>query len=241
MYFYGLNPGSLKRDLSLRQVFDFIIVNSSQHSEFDAFKRQYTHPDYSFLPTNPLLKYWSNVERAKPLPTVLMFGKQYFKLHYTDMDHLCEWVLKTRDIMETHNGQSQEDIITVEERKQQTGPSSEVAEVEKQKEARGSYRNSTGPIDADVYMSKIDWPKSWLTHLKVNTYDKHILTTPGEWLSDSIINAAVTLLKVQYPFLSGLQDVNLGLTNSYNVETGEFIQILHNGSNHWNVASTIGV
>ena len=100
---------------------------------------------------------------------------------------------------------------------------------------------SIATTDVDVYKSKASWPKSWLSHLNVSLVDKETLTSHDAWLSDAIINAAQTLLKSDNPFLSGLQNVNLGLTGSYAVETGEFIQILHNGCDHCNVISTIGV
>ena len=68
----------------LREVFDFVIVSSSQHSEFEEFRRRYTHRDYIVLPTNPLLEYWNN-ERTQPLPTLML---QHFKVHYTEMDRV---------------------------------------------------------------------------------------------------------------------------------------------------------
>ena len=37
------------------------------------------------------------------------------------------------------------------------------------------------------------------------------------------------------------QNVSCGLTMSFDVEPGEFIQILHDGSSHWLTVSTIGV
>ena len=86
----------------LREVFDFVIVSSSQHSEFEEFRRRYTHRDYSVLPTYPLLEYWNNVERTQPLPTLMLYGKQHLKVHYTEMDQLCEWVLKTREKLVMH-------------------------------------------------------------------------------------------------------------------------------------------
>ena len=57
-------------------------------------------------------------------------------------------------------------------------------------------------------------------------------------LSDSIINEL--LLKRGNTQVGGLQNVNLGLTNSFEVETGEFVQIIHTGEGHWHVVSTIG-
>ena len=39
----------------------------------------------------------------------------------------------------------------------------------------------------------------------------------------------------------GLKNVSCGLTVTFNVEPGEFIQILHDCSTHWVTVSTIGV
>ena len=39
---------------------------------------------------------------------------------------------------------------------------------------------------------------------------------------------------------SGFQDTAVGLCGNFSIETGEFIQILHGGSNHWLTISTIG-
>ena len=52
------------------------------------------------------------------------------------------------------------------------------------------------------------------------------------------MNAAQTVLKKENPFVFGLQNVNLELNSDYDVETVEFVQILHNGHGHWHVIST---
>ena len=70
--------------------------------------------------------------------------------------------------------------------------------------------------------------------------DKAILESSNAWLSDSIINAAQLLLKRGNAPAGGLQNVNFGLTDSFEVETGEFVQIIHTGEAHWNVVSTFG-
>ena len=80
----------------LRTFSDFVIVNSSLHSEFDEFKNG-IEKGYSILQINSLLDYWNNMERATPLPILKMYGKEYLKLYYSDMDRLCEWVLKQRE------------------------------------------------------------------------------------------------------------------------------------------------
>ena len=56
--------------------------------------------------------------------------------------------------------------------------------------------------------------------------DREILKSPCAWLSDAIINAAQILLKRGNPMVAGLQNVNLGQTNSFTIQTGECIQIL---------------
>ena len=80
----------------LRKIFDFMIVNSSLHSEFDEFKRNTVHHDYSSLTTNKLLEYWNTFERNPPQPMTMLYGKPHRKLHYSEVDQLCEWVLKQR-------------------------------------------------------------------------------------------------------------------------------------------------
>ena len=83
----------------LRQVMDFVIVNESQHSEFDEFRRTITHRDYNTLSTNALLDYWNEYERNTSQSAIMVYGKRHYKLHYTEMDQLCEWVLKQREKM----------------------------------------------------------------------------------------------------------------------------------------------
>ena len=56
----------------------------------------------------------------------------------------------------------------------------------------------------------------------------------GNKLSDSTINAAQTLLKYQYPLISGLQNTLLGQKMKFNpilVQSGKdcVVQILHTG------------
>ena len=86
-------------DSSLREVFDFVVVNRSLHSEFDDFKRKENLCNYSFLSVNELLQHWNTYERKPSHPVLTMYGKPHLKLHYTEMDELCEWVMNQRDKM----------------------------------------------------------------------------------------------------------------------------------------------
>ena len=92
----------------------------------------------------------------------------------------------------------------------------------------------------DDSQSGSEWPTSWIPYLHMTQSDKAILESSNAWLSDSIINAAQLLLKRGNAPAGGLQNVNFGLTDSFEVETGGFVQIIHTGEAHWNVVSTIG-
>ena len=71
--------------------------------------------------------------------------------------------------------------------------------------------------------------------------DKDILLHLRAWLNDSIIHAAQVLLKNQVPVIGGLQEPGKGQMCSFDIERGEFVQILHDGHGHWLMVSTIGV
>ena len=82
-----------------------------------------------------------------------------------------------------------------------------------------------------------NWIKNFLFTLTKN--DRSVILSPVAWLNDNIIAAAQELLKKQFN-LSGLQPPSLGLTCAFEIESGEFIQILHDGFGHWLTVSTIG-
>ena len=74
---------------------------------------------------------------------------------------------------------------------------------------------------------------SWILDLGLDSSDEKILLSSTSWLTDTIINAAQTLLKNKYPAVRGLQDVSHGLNMSFSIERGEFVQILHDGLNQF--------
>ena len=86
------------------------------------------------------------------------------------------------------------------------------------------------PIVINVNSASIsEWPTSWIPDLNITVADRDILSSSCAWLTDSLINAAQILMKKENPLVSGLQNVNFGLTNNFDVQTGEFVQILHTG------------
>ena len=82
----------------------------------------------------------------------------------------------------------------------------------------------------------------WLKIGKINLSEKHkeILISETGWLDDSIVNAAQYMLQMHYS-IPGLQNTLLGYSLTYEIMRKEFIQILHNGDNHWVTVSTVGL
>ena len=82
----------------------------------------------------------------------------------------------------------------------------------------------------------------WLKRYTLLQGHKHILLSGG-WLDDKLVDASQKILAKQFEnkFVgSGFQDAAVGLCGNFTIETGEFIQIIHGGSNHWLTISTIG-
>ena len=79
----------------------------------------------------------------------------------------------------------------------------------------------------------------WIPELGLRKFDKKVLQSETGWLNDNIVDAAQILLKKVCPF-QGLQKVSLGMTLIFEVQRGEFIQILNTGAGHWVTISTIG-
>ena len=97
--------------------------------------------------------------------------------------------------------------------------------------------NASNPIDIS------DGPPSpptnqWIPALGLKDWDHNILLSRTAWLSDSIINAAQMLLTTMTP-IPGFQSVLLGSTMTFNAMSGDFIQVLFDGSSHWLTISTI--
>ena len=88
-----------------------------------------------------------------------------------------------------------------------------------------------------VTVAKTKDPPKWVYNLTIA--DEKVLLN-GEWLNDRIMNACQELIRGKYPNMLGLQDVTCGHALSYEVQTGEFIQIIHTGRGHWVTLSTIG-
>ena len=97
------------------------------------------------------------------------------------------------------------------------------------------------PIVVEDYLVKKQPPEKWIPELDLYLLDRDVLLNPEAWVTDSIVDAAQTLIKQSSP-VGGLQKVCCGLTMSFTAEPSEFIQILCTSRNgdHWLLVSTIG-
>ena len=82
------------------------------------------------------------------------------------------------------------------------------------------------------------WKKTDKYELSQN--DRDILLHPAAWLNDMIISAAQSLLKKQNPLVGGFQPPYLGQTYAFDIQSEEFVQILHDGHGHWLTVSAVG-
>ena len=85
-------------------------------------------------------------------------------------------------------------------------------------------------------------PHVWIETEEYKLYqsDREILLHPAVWLTDGIISAAQSLLRQQNPLIGGFQRPFLVQTCGFEIESGEFVQILHDGHGHWLTISTVG-
>lgn len=81
------------------------------------------------------------------------------------------------------------------------------------------------------------WQK--LGSFTLTQFDKMILESEKEWITDSIINASQFLLQAEYPKIGGLQDVLLGQIQGFKPVEGPFVQILNENQNHWFTVSNV--
>ena len=93
----------------------------------------------------------------------------------------------------------------------------------------------------DNYQPKTRQSKIWLANLHLTHSDRDVLLNPLGWLNDRIIDASQNLLMKQFPYIPGLQNTVLGMTLSFKIHNGEFLQIINTSYQHWLTVSTIGI
>ena len=73
--------------------------------------------------------------------------------------------------------------------------------------------------------------KPWVNNglVKLSTAERVIIKSPAGWLSDEIIDAAAQNTLHEQFGVPGLQSAVCGQSCNFQVESGEFVQVLHNG------------
>ena len=118
-------------------------------------------------------------------------------------------------------------------RKRRNNAAQDLMFCRRQKRVKWSCYQDTITVEDYKLKEPIQSLKLWLPELNLAKSDRDILLNPTAWLTDSLIDAAQTLLKKANPAMQGLQSVTRGMTMNFDVEPGEFVQILHNGHGHW--------
>ena len=77
-----------------------------------------------------------------------------------------------------------------------------------------------------------------LRNLDVQHYQ--LIMSPHGWLNGAIIHNAQVLLQKINPLIEGFQRPTLGPVQNFSVVSGEFVQLLHTGQDHWVCVSSIG-
>ena len=88
---------------------------------------------------------------------------------------------------------------------------------------------------ANLTIVKLVLKESNLEHKEI--YRHYPLAKPGQWLTDSLINAGQAFLKDKFPAVHGLQENSLSLFQPQNDH--KFVQILNCEDLHWVCISTI--
>ena len=79
-----------------RDAFDFVIVTSELHKDFDAFKEQELQSHFSFLVITDLLRFYLHYHSHLQPVYVHMYGEAYLRFTGSQMDDLCLWVYEMR-------------------------------------------------------------------------------------------------------------------------------------------------
>lgn len=84
-----------------------------------------------------------------------------------------------------------------------------------------------------------DYDTIWIASLHLRNTDKAILDAPNEWLNDRLIFGGLSLLKKDYSHIAGFMDPVMLQAMRCHFKGQTFVQILHNGSNHWLTATNM--
>ena len=73
----------------------------------------------------------------------------------------------------------------------------------------------------------------------LDVQDYQLIMSPHGWLDSAIIHSAQVLLQKINPLIEGFQRPTLGPVRNFSVVSGEFVQLLHTGQDHWVCISSV--
>ena len=102
--------------------------------------------------------------------------------------------------------------------------------------------SSSSEDESDVVITKVTHSKTDKTSALASLTEHHfdLIVNPTGWLDCDIIQQAHVLLQLENPAITGFQRPTLGPVRNFDVVSGELVQILHTGNNHWVCISSIG-
>mgnify|MGYP000008269787 FL=1 len=105
-----------------------------------------------------------------------------------------------------------------------------------------SSDSSSSENESDIVITKVTQGETEKTSALANLTDYHfdLIINPTGWLDCDIIQQAHVLLQLENPAIAGFQRPTLGPVRNFDVVSGELVQILHTGNNHWVCVSSIG-
>ena len=154
------------------------------------------------------------------------------------------WVSKEFQITPRQPG----NVVLVKKTKQQTKATTYISYVSAPTKSTSDY----SVIDSDDDDDDDDDDDVSITQVTIGVVDKQsafakldesdyqTIISPTSWLTGDIIHQAQVLLQKENSAIEGFQRPTLGPARNFNVVSGEFVQILHTGSNHWVCISSIG-
>eukprot|EP00731_Ephydatia_muelleri_P031393 Em0022g907a len=229
----------------------FVIMNEKLSEEFDHFRKHDINGSFYPVESLQLLECWFKSSGIS-IKTIIRYGKRYFLMSAANIDAFCQWVMETRKIynkdgvvLDSLNLASKPDLNVCASGFIKLRPDNctmneakvSVNDCDEEKQQCKKTSDEEKPIKK---ARKVRCRKQWMEVEDVKLYDEHrCILESNKWVDDVLINASQFLLHSQYG-RPGFQATTLAYNLRFDVMR-EFIQILHNGEDHWVTISTIGL
>ena len=226
-------------------------MNEKLSEEFDHFRKHDINGSFYPVESLQLLECWFKSSGIS-IKTIIRYGKRYFLMSAANIDAFCQWVMETRKmynkdgvVLDSLNLASKPDLNVCASGFIKLRPDNctmneakvSVNDCDEEKQQCKKTSDEEKPIKK---ARKVRCRKQWMEVEDVKLYDEHrCILESNKWVDDVLINASQFLLHSQYG-RPGFQATTLAYNLRFDVMR-EFIQILHNGEDHWVTISTIGL